>query len=67
MENLGRRIRAFRKLKGFTQQELAEGVGVSIDILGPIERGNRLPEQELLEKISLFLDIDLRELVKQYG
>jgi transcriptional regulator with XRE-family HTH domain len=35
------RIRAFRKLKGFTQNELAERIGVSVSVLGAVERGVR--------------------------
>ncbi|UUZ82154.1 helix-turn-helix transcriptional regulator [Paenibacillus sp. P26] len=36
---IAQRIRAFRKLKGYTQNELAEKLDVSIAVLGSIERG----------------------------
>ena len=42
-EKWGRRIRAFRKLKGYTQEGLAKQLGVSVSILGEIESGNRSP------------------------
>ena len=42
-EKWGRRIRAFRKLKGFTQERFAKELGVSVSVLGEIERGNRMP------------------------
>ena len=42
-EKWGRRIRAFRKLKGYTQEGLANSLGVSVSILGEVERGNRVP------------------------
>ena len=45
-ERWGRRIRAFRKLKGFTQGDLAREIGVSVSLLGEVERGNRIPSEE---------------------
>ena len=65
MESISRRIRAFRKLRGITQHELADGVNISIDIIGAIERGNRVPDMELLKKISTFLNVELSELMKK--
>ncbi|SDZ66185.1 Helix-turn-helix [Evansella caseinilytica] len=64
MEELiwGRRIRAFRKLKGFTQEELSRQLGISVSVLGEVERGNRKPSDELLEKVVAVLDITLEEL-----
>ncbi|WP_110930491.1 helix-turn-helix domain-containing protein [Paenibacillus bouchesdurhonensis] len=64
MENLqlAQRIRAFRKLKGFTQQQLAEQSGVSLAVLGAIERGNRRAEDQILIKIVDVLGISLSEL-----
>ena len=58
----GRRIRAFRKLKGFTQEQLAMKLGVSVSVLGEIERGNRVPSEELIEKISIILNVRKEEL-----
>ncbi|MFV9511704.1 helix-turn-helix domain-containing protein [Tepidibacillus sp. LV47] len=65
MENINKRIRAFRKLKGITQQQLANQLEISVDILGAIERGNRKPDEALLKKISESLEIDINELKKQ--
>ncbi|AOZ92786.1 helix-turn-helix domain-containing protein [Paenibacillus crassostreae] len=64
MENvqLGNRIRAFRKLKGYTQQELASRMGVSLVILGEIERGNRHIEDQILNKIVDALGITIPDL-----
>jgi transcriptional regulator with XRE-family HTH domain len=61
-ENWGRRIRAFRKLKGYTQKELAEELGISVSVLGEVERGTRIPQLELLHRISEILNIGLDEL-----
>jgi transcriptional regulator with XRE-family HTH domain len=61
-EKWGRRIRAYRKLKGFTQEGFAKELCVSVSIIGEIERGNRLPAKELLNKIGQTLNISLEEL-----
>lgn len=65
MENLrlAQRIRAFRKLKGLTQQELADRMNVSIAILGAIERGNRVPDEAILMQITGSLGIRMEELL----
>lgn len=67
MENmqLAQRIRAFRKLKGFTQQELASRIDVSLAVLGAIERGNRRADDQILVKIADELGISLKELVNR--
>ncbi|MFP5116262.1 helix-turn-helix domain-containing protein [Bacillaceae bacterium C204] len=61
-EKWGRRIRAYRKLKGFTQEGFSRELGVSVSILGEIERGNRLPAAELLERIAESLKITIDDL-----
>ncbi|MGG6312093.1 helix-turn-helix domain-containing protein [Paenibacillus macerans] len=64
MENiqLAQRVRAFRKLKGYTQQELAEKSGVSLAVLGAVERGNRRADDQILTKIADCLGVSLTEL-----
>lgn len=61
-EKWGRRIRAYRKLKGFTQESFSKKLGVSVSIIGEIERGNRLPASDLLKRIGQTLNISLEEL-----
>lgn len=61
-EKWGRRIRAYRKLKGFTQENFSKELGISVSILGEIERGNRLPKPDLQWKIAQVLNISLEEL-----
>jgi transcriptional regulator with XRE-family HTH domain len=60
---MGRRIRAFRKLKGYTQQELADLAGISLAVLGAVERGNRRLEDQILDKIANVLEVSTEELV----
>lgn len=64
MVGVNKRIRAFRKLKGYTQLELAEEIGVSVAVLGAVERGTRQPDLLLLEKIGTVLSVDLDEFLQ---
>lgn len=58
----GRRIRAFRKLKGYTQKELARALHVSVSVLGAVERGTRRPSADFLQRVADVLQVDLEEL-----
>lgn len=60
---LAQRVRAFRKLKGYTQLELAEELGVSVAVLGSLERGTRKHDVKLLKAIAHKLNISYEELV----
>ncbi|MBT2759337.1 helix-turn-helix transcriptional regulator [Mesobacillus foraminis] len=61
-EKWGRRIRAFRKLKGFTQESFAKELGVSVSILGEVERGNRMPDVTFMKQVARMLKISMEEL-----
>ena len=61
-EKWGRRIRAFRKLKGYTQDELAKELLVSVSLLGEVERGNRQPTEKFLLEVVSVLGITIDEL-----
>lgn len=58
-----KRIRAFRKLKGLTQHQLAEITGLSVTIIGELERGNRPAHQHVLQVIAKALEIQEKELL----
>lgn len=55
----GKRIRELRALKGLTQEELAEAVGVSTDFISLIERGQRAPSFENLERLAEALGVNV--------
>lgn len=60
---ISRRVRAFRKLKRLQQAELAKRIDISTSTLGRIERGDKIPTDELLSKIAKQLNIDVQELI----
>ncbi|MCK1995437.1 helix-turn-helix domain-containing protein [Peribacillus muralis] len=61
-EKWGRRIRAFRKLKGYTQEGFAREIGVSVSLLGEVERGNRNPSEAFLLEVAETLHVSIEEL-----
>ncbi|MRX72984.1 helix-turn-helix domain-containing protein [Bacillus lacus] len=61
-EKWGRRIRAYRKLKGYTQESFAKDLGVSVSVLGEVERGNRLPSDDFLLEVASALNVSVKEL-----
>ncbi len=61
---LGRRIRALRTIKGWTQQELGNQADVNYKFIGEIERGQQNPSFNILVKISNALGVEIFELFR---
>jgi transcriptional regulator with XRE-family HTH domain len=59
----GRKLRAFRKLKHLTQTELANKIGVSVSIIGSLERGTREPSKDIIERLTAVLNVHEWELM----
>ena len=51
-------IRKYRKIRGFSQEMLAEKAGTSTTHIGMVETAKKFPSVHMLEKIALALDID---------
>lgn len=60
---IGRNIANYRKLKRFTQSELAEAIGMSRGHIVAIERGRRRPQIKTLSRIAECLDVKLEALL----
>ena len=58
---LGKRLRQIRRYKDFTQEQLAESVGVTAESISNIERGKTAPSFETLEKLAEVLQIPVRD------
>ena len=53
----GRRVRDLRKREGYTQEELAEAVGLSVEYISKIERGLASPSFAVIADLcNLFGD-----------
>ena len=59
----GRRLAHWRTLRGFTQAELAERIGVSQRVVCYYERETRYPPSHLLLNIAETLQVSLEELI----
>jgi transcriptional regulator with XRE-family HTH domain len=64
-KEIGKRIALLRKSKGFTQEELAEHLGIHRTILTQIELGNRDLSAIELKKIADILHISLDEFMSE--
>jgi transcriptional regulator with XRE-family HTH domain len=54
----GRRLRALRRLRGFTQEELGERSDVSGKLVGQIERGAGNPTLEVITGLAEALSVE---------
>lgn len=57
---LGQRVKELRKSRGYTQEKLAETIGIETNSLSAIESGRHFPSLVTLEKISEHLDTQLQ-------
>jgi transcriptional regulator with XRE-family HTH domain len=55
---VARNLRVVRKQKGFTQEELADLAGINRNYVGQIEREEKSPTIDLLERLTLALDVE---------
>lgn len=58
----GDRIRALRKTKGWTLEELAHHAGMHVTYLSGLERGRRNPTLSVISLLALALGIPFSEL-----
>lgn len=61
--NIGDNIKKYRKVRKYTQQQLAERSGISRSYLGDIEGGRYYPSLETLNDIAHALDVGVNNLV----
>jgi transcriptional regulator with XRE-family HTH domain len=57
-QTVARNVRRLRQERGYTQEELSELAGINRNYTGMIERGERSPTVDMLEKLAKALKID---------
>ena len=57
-QTVAKNIRVLRLARGYTQEELSELAGINRNYTGMIEREERSPTVDMLEKIAKALAID---------
>ena len=60
---IGQRIKKFRKTKVWTQENLAERLGMSVAYVGMLERGVKIPKLQTLVLIANTLDVSADQLL----
>ena len=61
-EKFGKRVREIRKEKGFTQEQIAEKIGIEPPNISKLENGAHFPLPENIEKLANALSVDIKEL-----
>ena len=59
------KLKNLRKEKDITQNELAKEIFVSRSLIAKFETGTVFPSREILEKIALYFDVPISELIDQ--
>ena len=59
---LGQRLRALRKQRALSQERLGKGSGLSGKFIGEVERGEKSISIDSLYRVSVALEVPLREL-----
>ncbi len=59
------RLKDLRKKKGVTQTQVAESIYVSRSLIAKFETGAAYPNRETLEKLALYFDVPVSELIDQ--
>ena len=58
----GRRLRTLREAAGLTQEQLGKSAGVDYKHIGSVERGEKAPSFEAVERLAQALRVDYYEL-----
>lgn len=61
-KSLGKRIRYIRKKNDLSQEQFAELIGIDPNSVSRIECGVHYPSLDTLEKISVVLEVEMRDL-----
>ena len=58
-ENFGKKLRCLRKLKGYTQEQLAQILNTTRSCISNYELGNRQPDNETVTAVADFFDVSI--------
>ncbi|MBT9586811.1 helix-turn-helix transcriptional regulator [bacterium] len=58
-EVIGRHIRRFRRDHAMTQQGLARRIGVNASFIGPLEKGQKSPSLQTIERLSQVFSVPM--------
>lgn len=62
LQNIGSKVRHFRELKGYSQEDMARLLNITLKTYGNLERdNNKTLDIEKLEKVAKLLSVDVSE------
>ena len=61
-KTFGETVKKLREAKKLTLREVAEELGIDTSMLGKIEKNNRKPTKQLIEKFAKFFNVSAKEL-----
>ena len=64
---VARNLRILRKQKGLSQEELADSAGINRNYVGQIEREEKSPTVDVLEKLAIALEVNAVDLFVKPG
>ena len=60
---LGKKIKSYREIRGLTQADLANMVGLTVQYICYIETGKKKPSLEMVAKIAKSLKTEIKDLL----
>ena len=61
---IGARIRTLSKKRGLKQQELADGIGVTLNYISKIEPGLKVPSVDVFVTLSDYFDVSIDYIIR---
>lgn len=65
MIDIGENIREIRKLKGMTQKELGNKLGISQSAINQFENNKTAPKLQTIEKLAIALEVSMHDILKR--
>ena len=65
MIDIGENIREIRKLKGITQKELGNKLGISQSAINQFENNKTAPKLQTIEKLAIALEVSMYDILKR--
>ena len=66
IKTIGNELRGMRQLKKLQVKDVAKDIGVSSTYISEIERNNKVPSNDLIEKMATIYNINKRRLFKGF-
>ena len=64
MDKVNKNLKYLRKLRGWTQEEMAPKLGIKRSLLGAYEEGRAKPRNQILEKLSDLFQVSIDDLLR---